>query len=80
MSHCNNSILSSTVHPKVKMPSFFKSTYATTLAKWANPFSLAYLNIIYSLCKMQSKCQEFHNKMKTGKYYPRAVVNWKDIS
>lgn len=79
MPHCNNSILSSTVHPKVTTPFFLKSTYATTLAKWANPSGFAYLNIIYSLCKMKSKSQEFQNKMETGKCDPGIVWRAKTL-
>ena len=29
---------------------------------------------------MKSKCQEFHNKMETGKCYPGPVIMRKDIA
>lgn len=29
---------------------------------------------------MKSKCQEFHNKMETGKCYPGPVMTRKDIA
>lgn len=77
MLHCNNSIQVLLFTQRSERLFFFfpKSTDSTTLAKWANSFSIEYLNIIYSVCKMKSKCQEFHNKWKWETYLGLLVTS-----